>query len=54
MKTSYPQIAQITRTVETEVYLWISKGFQTDAPKPYLPNLCNLRNLRMESVEGKL
>lgn len=54
MKTRHPKIAQITQTVRTEEVSVGCKVYQTDASPAYLPNLCNLRNLRTESFKGEL
>jgi hypothetical protein len=54
MMTSYPQISQITQTVDAEVRLWGYKGFQNRRVRPCSPDLCNLRNLRRKSVEENL
>jgi hypothetical protein len=54
MKTNYPQISQITQTVETEACLLNYMGFQASASIPNLHNLCNLRSLQVGFVEGKL
>jgi hypothetical protein len=50
MKTRHPQISQITQMLrEGEVC-----GLQGISDGPFLPNLCNLRNLRLESFKDEL
>ena len=54
MKIRSPQISRITLIVEGRGRLWVARGFQTNAPQEYLHRLCNLRNLRRESVQENL
>jgi len=52
MKTSYPQIAQITQTVSMAARLWeVARNDKTDALGHIESRLCNLRNPRI--VVGK-
>jgi len=54
MKTSHPQVSQITQMATAVRRLWVARGFMTDALLNRIHNVCVICEMYGESVQEKI
>jgi hypothetical protein len=54
MKTSHPQLSQITQIATAVRRLWVARGFRTDALLNRIHNVCVICKIFGESVQEKI